>query len=640
MNCFYRFRYLQYQPSKGFGAITAPPEKPLRYAQPKDSGCRIYLPPLLPQEIKNWALVMQEPDIPICITEGELKAACGSANSGLPTLGLGGVYNWRSAKQNLPLIPDLEGFKWAGRTVYLCFDSDAATNPMVALAAAQLSRTLTDRGAKMYNVELPAAPDGSKQGLDDFAYAQGPEALVALLSTKAQKTTKEVSASLDLHRMNLEVALVANGSQIIQLHSGQVLSPREFTDVQYKDWKYTEQKAKGDGVTMVTKYTAKEWMEWPFRLKLKALAYHPGAERITEEAEYNTWHPYLVEPAKGSVTPWLELLSTLTGNAEPRHVEWLRQWFAYPLAHPGSKLYTAVIIWGRHTGTGKTLLGTTMRRIYGKNYRPITKTDLESQFNDWAAGHQFIVGDEISTGNKRSLTDSLKDIITREEAVVNVKYQKPYTVRDYNNYYFTSNHCDAFFIEDQDRRYFVHEAAAQAAPPEFYERYVRWLDQEGGAAALLHYFLHDVDLGAFDPKGRAPLTQSKLTMIQDGKSDLGEWVSRLKDTPDAVLRGSKGVLPYAFYTIQDLMKLCVGNDEGKKRIETSWLSRELRTAGFHQVASGSNNCMVDGARTKLWIVRDCDRLRIIGPAAASKMYAEERIGHGPKFTAEGKRMAQ
>jgi hypothetical protein len=630
-NGFYRFRYLQYQPSKGFGAITEEPKKPRRYAQPKDSQCHVYMPPLL--GTMKWATIMEKPSIPVCITEGELKAACACANGVMPTLGLGGVYNWKSTKQGLPLIQDLEDFQWEERKVYLCFDTDIGTNPMVAIAASQLARTLTDRGAIMMQVEL----DGGatvKQGLDDYAFAYGVPALTARFDA-----AKPIAASIDLHNMNLEVALIRETNEIVCFDDGCVFSAQKFTDVRYKNRKYPEPRtnAQGQPTTPVMKYTAKEWLEWPHRLELRAPAYVPGQPSITADGDYNTWTGWATEPRKGSVQPWQDLLAMLMSDAKAEHTVWLRQWFAYPLAFPGTKLYTAIIMWGVVQGTGKTLLGDTMRRIYGRNYRNVTNNDLLSQYNDWVAGHQFIVGDEISTGNKRGMTDSLKDTITREHATVNLKYRPQYTVKDCNNYYFTSNHPDAFFIEDHDRRYFVHEVTAPTASPEFYARYLKWLDAEGGASQLFHYFLNEVDLTDFDPKGRAPETLAKREMMRDGKSDIGDWVARLKESPDSVLKDRSGrVLTHALWTSQDLLHLY--DPELRSKVTANGLSRELKSAGFRRVASGNNTIMVDGARTRLWALRNGDRLSRLSPVAASKLYTEERANAvGAKFEG-GKRV--
>jgi hypothetical protein len=631
---FWRFRFVQDRPSSGWGSLAAA-AKPRRYAQPKDSGCGVYLPPLLGKT--TWAKVMEDPKIPVGITEGELKAACACANAVLPVLGLGGVYNWRSAAKGVELIPELEAFKWESREVVLIFDSDMRTNPMVAMAAAHLARVLTDRGANVRQVNWQAEDvilNDTKVGLDDYAFQHGLEALSTLI-----ENAKPVQHSFELHRLNTEVSLISSTNEIVELASGNVITARQFTDVAYKHRNYVESKTLPDGsVTNRQISAAKSWLEWPFRSTVGCLTYQPGEKQITECGDYNTWTGWACQPAtKGTITPWEDLFGVIMQGAKTEDGWWLRRWLAYPLQFPGTKLASAVLLWGVEQGTGKTLLGETMRRIYGANYRTISSTDLVGSYTDWAANRQFIVGNEISVGNRRAHTDVLKDIITREQVTINVKYRAHYVVRDCINYYFTSNHPDAFFLENADRRYFVHEVAGRPQSNGFYDRYVKWLDHEGGAARLFHYLTEEVDCSTFESKAPAPMTQSKVEMIMDGKSDVADWCHRLRTQPETVLVSNGKALPFALFTAQDLLRLYDPQEHG--RVSANGLARELKNAGLRRLANGYNNVTVAGSRVYLWAVRDYDKYARATATDLSKAYAAERDAHaGPKFAGREKRV--
>lgn len=64
----------------------------------------------------------------------------------------------------------------------------------------------------------------------------------------------------------------------------------------------------------------------------------------------------------------------------------------------------------------------------------------------------------------------------------------------------------------------------------FYENFVRWRDEQGGVAALMHH-LQNLDTSGFDPKGNAPMTLAKAAMIDMGRSDLERWLARFRDDP-------------------------------------------------------------------------------------------------------------
>ncbi len=145
---FYRYRFWpDSKPSRGWASIAEPSR--LRYVQPSGSELHVYLPPLL-KSGATWRDVMEHADAPLFITEGELKSACVCANTAHVMLGLGGVFSWMSKRRGQALLPILEEFCWGGRTVYLCFDSDQSTKPLVQLAASRLALALTAKGALVY----------------------------------------------------------------------------------------------------------------------------------------------------------------------------------------------------------------------------------------------------------------------------------------------------------------------------------------------------------------------------------------------------------------------------------------------------------------------------------------------------------
>lgn len=168
---FYRYRILQ---RKGFDALTAE-QKRQRYTQPASTAPELYLPPLV-----DWRAVAADPSQPLVITEGELKAACGCKLTQYPTIGLGGVENWKANKRGLAWLPQFNLFQWEGRRVYIAFDSDAATNENVQRAERGLAAVAAQWGALVHVVRVPYSAT-AKIGLDDYVTAHGAEAWAALI---------------------------------------------------------------------------------------------------------------------------------------------------------------------------------------------------------------------------------------------------------------------------------------------------------------------------------------------------------------------------------------------------------------------------------------------------------------------------
>jgi hypothetical protein len=149
-------------------------QKPAKYLSPKGASNRLYFSP-------DSAESLQNPGIPIVLTEGEIKALWGY-QSGLLIVGLIGVYGWRgkNARGEVGPILDLDLINFHDRIITIVFDSDVATNEKVKEARAALARELYRRGARIvYKIDLPTL-DGEKVGIDDFLKDQGIEAFADL----------------------------------------------------------------------------------------------------------------------------------------------------------------------------------------------------------------------------------------------------------------------------------------------------------------------------------------------------------------------------------------------------------------------------------------------------------------------------
>lgn len=612
---FFRFRYLEQPERKGFAALAV--KKELRYGQAESTINELYLPPLV-----NWQAVAKDKTLPIIITEGELKAACGTAHTPYPCIGLGGVWCWKSNKARQPMLNQFDDFEWDGRPVYIVYDSDARTNPMVIQAENALCQALTARGAEPIVARLPPLSDGKKCGLDDFLLYNDVADLEELL-----ENAQPWVAAKELHQLNEEVVYVQDPGFVVKVDTLQKMAPQAFVSHHYAPRVFWEEQVSAKGTTtMVKKIAPKEWLGWPFRAEVNRMTYSPGDDRITAAGELNVWPGWACEPKKGDMGLWHRLMDHLFKN-KPDERKWFEQWLAWPIQHPGDKMYTYVLMWGLKHGTGKSLVGYSMKQVYGSNWTEIKDRHLEQDHNEWAENKQFVMGDELMIGDKRGAGDRVKSLVTQEDMRVNIKYVPSYVVPDRINYYFTSNHPDSFFLEDDDRRAFVHEVLGGGLPDEFYTKYERWMRADkypncAGPGALFHYLLNEVDVSDFNPRARAPMTDSKRDMMATGRSELGDWVRRLRDCPDEVLKLGQQVLPFALWKAEDLLNLF--DPDKKSRVTANGFARELRRQGFLKAADGmSIPTKVDG-QVRLWIIRPVPPAFLEKQSEVGKYYDKER----------------
>lgn len=599
----FRLRYFERQPLGG---------KLLRYMQPKNMAPEPYYCPLAP----NWTDVFSNAEMPLLITEGELKAATAVKN-GLPCIALGGVFNFQSARLGLEWLPSLDKVQWEGRKVYIAYDSDAADNPMVRLAETRLALQLMKRGAEVYVIRLLGDARG-KVGLDDFLNTHGKDALMKLLSEAKPWNKHE-----HFHKLNAEVVYVEQPNSVVRLRDFFVMGTQPFRTDHYSDLPpYINDKGKpGD--------TAREWMKWPGRSKVNGITFQPGRELFIDDPQngrlLNTWRGWPVEPVEGNVMPFLRLVNRTFRGALREHKKWFLRWCAYPVQHPGTKMNSAVVIWGAEQGTGKTLLGKYIKSLYGESGHLITQQQLDSDFNGWIKCKAFVVGDEVITKeSRRSVADQMKSWITDDLVIINQKFVEQYTLPNRANFYFTSNHADAFFIEDCDRRYFIHEVESPAMTPKEGAYFGEWIKQPRNVAALLYYLMHKVDCTGFDPSERPPDTEAKRDMVEAGRTELEAWVRLLPD--DAPIHeGSLIKQVGVWHTAEDLCAMKQGDGKG---YSTTSMGLALKKAGFAKW-HGGNQTKIAGLVRRFWVVRP-SVIAELGPKQQAVFFAAYRAGRASR----------
>jgi hypothetical protein len=148
----------------------------------------------------------------VCLTEGELKADVVQALSGLPTLSVPGVGNWRPALAVLMAL--------GCRTVRLAFDADAWRNTTVARSLSACTGALAEAG---FAVELERWDEAEGKGLDDLLAAgkspellQGEAALQVVQDILASASAEEEPAPPD-ELARLQDVLDAGGAEALFL---------------------------------------------------------------------------------------------------------------------------------------------------------------------------------------------------------------------------------------------------------------------------------------------------------------------------------------------------------------------------------------------------------------------------------------
>lgn len=569
---FYRIRFLE--PPKG---LAGKAKKQQRYSQPKSTGNHLYFPTLT-----KWQVIAKDVTIPITITEGEKKAAK-ACKEGIPCIGLGGVWSFRSKTEVQSLIEDFHTIRWEGREVKIIFDSDLTTNPMVMKAMLCLSNELTKLGAYVYNGYVPEV-NGAKAGIDDYLVAYSADEFLEL-------PLSEHDAAKALWKLNDELAVIVKPPSIYHLPSQELIFKDAMTGILYANKFHDVIDADG---SLKKEQTAPLWLRWECRREHSELIYAPGKDSVLAGNKLNIWKGWGCEPDQGDIAPFYMLLNFLFKD-DPKFKEWFLMWLAYPLQNPGAKLYTAVLLTSLTHGMGKSFVGYIMGKIYGVNFKEISHDDVESAQNHWAVCKQFIMADDVTGSDKRKEGDRRNALLTRKSLTVNIKYSPQYDVLDCINYLYTSNHPDAMFVNDKDRRMAIHEIIGDAMTDAQYKTIENWMEA-GGPSALFYHLQNEIDCSKFNPHSKAIGSKAKTDMVTLGRSDIDTFVYSILEDPDNVL-SFKGIrADRDFFTASELISLY--DPDNLKRTSVTALSKALRRAGFCQYVTRTAN-----GTQRLWALR-------------------------------------
>lgn len=173
-------------------------------------------------------------------------------------------------------------------------------------------------------------------------------------------------------------------------------------------------------------------------------------------------------------------------------------WVSHIIQKPHSKTGMVIMFYSAMEGVGKNLLGLILGAIFGKYYTEITNKEIYAEFNEIFKNKLLIIANEI-TGKAKTEADTLKDMITRNTININEKHVSAYTLNDYCNYIFTSNHELCLNLTHNDRRYFLVECPNVKKDSKYYESIINLINDKD-ALYDLYMFFKLRDISSFNPR--------------------------------------------------------------------------------------------------------------------------------------------
>lgn len=581
----------------------------LRYTQPAGSPVRVYFP-----RVTDWAAIRADYRVPIVITEGEKKAAA-ACLAGIPTIGLGGVYNFRD-KKGSGLATDLLPYVTKGRLIIIAYDSDAVRNPQVAQAELALAGEIHRRFAGVRLARLTDTADERKRGLDDYLATGLRSELVDVL-LRAQPIP---TLDLEVMRLNEEIAYMESEDEIMTLREGNRLSKASLlSGSRWSSQTATLLKIVGGAPVPKKVQIAPLWLRHPGARRYVTTTFNPGVDgrdvMTPSGLKYNTWTGLVRR--KGDVQPFLDLTDHLMSASEPEVRDFPLKLLAYKAQNPWEKIPLAIVFVGP-PGSGKSTWPDIVLKAFAPYGNTMQVPALLDAFNEWRRHSLVIVIDEAKGADIDSARAELKHLISQPNYRSNEKFVKAEQAQCYNLVIINSNDRAVGSYDDNDRRMFV-VGAPEKGPPELYDAVYQW-SRNDGPAYLMDWLL-SYDLKGWRPPKNAPLTREKLQAASEGRSVFAAlayqmqtanshivaswidaamaWAQKAQSSPIASVaqRGREVWDLYStihirpWYTPEELTKMFPAlveqhqNVKGPRLAAAGILSRELRNHGVEFLKS-------------------------------------------------------
>lgn len=275
----------------------------------------------------------------------------------------------------------------------------------------------------------------------------------------------------------------------------------------------------------------KWWAGQPGRMVVNDVVWHPDRGRGVFADDdgvmlFNAYTPYVPEGVgfdAGVAGMWEGHIRRLYGC----DADVLISWMAWLVQHPDQRINWCPVLHGME-GCGKSLIGQALVGALGRHYvAEVGPSAFSDAFNTFMEGKLLVLGEEIRVAgqNRFAIMDQLKTLLTNDYIDVRGMHRNRRTIRNTASYMIFTNHDDALPLDKSGRRWTIFTSEIETADrlielgmdADYFGRLADSYRQQPGA---IYSWLMSIDVSAFDPKGRAPVTEGTEMMISETTDNL------------------------------------------------------------------------------------------------------------------------
>jgi len=260
------------------------------------------------------------------------------------------------------------------------------------------------------------------------------------------------------------------------------------------------------------------WLEHPMRRQYKGIVFEPGQK---VPGYYNLWRGFAVKPKEGDCSKFLEHIRVNVAHGNEEYFNYIIGWFASIFQNPASKCGTSLVLRGKQ-GTGKTKIGEVIGSLLGPHYLLVSDSRyVTGRFNSHLASRIVLHADEAFWAGDKAAEGKIKDLITGDELLIELKGKEPFSVKNYIRLLVTGNPQWVVPAGPEERRFAVFEMGGRNIQD---HKFFAAIDKEmdnGGLEALLYHLLN-FDLSKVNLR-KIPNTPELLNQKLNSLESLPSW---------------------------------------------------------------------------------------------------------------------
>jgi Family of unknown function (DUF5906)/RepB DNA-primase from phage plasmid len=258
----------------------------------------------------------------------------------------------------------------------------------------------------------------------------------------------------------------------------------------------------------------KYWLEHPNRKKYNSIVFLPMQE--TPADAFNVWRGFPFEPKRGDCSKFLRHVREIICNDEPTTHAAVEQWLAHIFQRPSEKPGFLLALIGKE-GAGKGIFVHGVGSLLGSHYcAQLDAKALTGQFNSELAESILAFADEVRLTGHTDGSERFKRLITEPVMRIEHKGINAVEIASYHRFILSTNFDHALNAGKDARRFLpMRVSDAKLGDGRYFDAIKHELDN-GGREALLHHFLHEVDISGFNrfkPPETAELWAQKIESL-------------------------------------------------------------------------------------------------------------------------------